>query len=132
MWPVCSGPVGFAEMNSRLTTRPASVSPVPYDAPASTTETYVALKASGFPKNRVVGMAGMRLGYALCSEANARKLREHGFWGGRTQNPTDGPIGLGIDRLEGGGGDDTFLVDHRRDLGGGAAPHPGDHRRLGG
>lgn len=25
------------------------------------------------------------------------RCREHGFWGGRTQNPTDGPIGLGID-----------------------------------
>jgi hypothetical protein len=24
------------------------------------------------------------------------RCREHGFWGGRTQNPTDGPIGLGI------------------------------------
>ncbi len=42
----------------------------------------------GFPNlivartfSKVYGMAGMRLGYALCSEANARKLREHGFWG---------------------------------------------------
>jgi hypothetical protein len=25
------------------------------------------------------------------------RCREHGFWGGRTDNPTDGPIGLGID-----------------------------------
>ena len=24
------------------------------------------------------------------------RCREHGFWGGRTQNPTDGPNGLGI------------------------------------
>jgi histidinol-phosphate aminotransferase len=31
--------------------------------------------------SKIYGMAGMRLGYALCSEANARKLREHGFWG---------------------------------------------------
>ncbi len=26
------------------------------------------------------------------------RCREHGFWGGRTANPTDGPIGLGIDQ----------------------------------
>jgi kynurenine formamidase len=25
------------------------------------------------------------------------RCREHGFWGGRTTNPTDGPLGLGID-----------------------------------
>jgi len=29
---------------------------------------------------------------------NHVRCREHGFWGGRTANPTDGPIGLGIDR----------------------------------
>ena len=26
------------------------------------------------------------------------RCREHGYWGGRTQNPTEGPMGLGIDR----------------------------------
>ncbi|MGH1490991.1 MAG: cyclase family protein [Acidimicrobiales bacterium] len=26
------------------------------------------------------------------------RCREHGFWGGRTDSPTDGPIGLGIDQ----------------------------------
>ncbi len=26
------------------------------------------------------------------------RCREHGFWGGRTQNPTDGPMGLGIEQ----------------------------------
>ena len=26
------------------------------------------------------------------------RCREHGFWGGRTADPTDGPIGLGIDQ----------------------------------
>jgi len=26
------------------------------------------------------------------------RAREHGYWGGRTQNPTEGPMGLGIDR----------------------------------
>ncbi len=31
--------------------------------------------------SKIYGMAGMRLGYALCSEANAQKLRQHGFWG---------------------------------------------------
>lgn len=29
---------------------------------------------------------------------NHVRCREHGFYGGRTANPTDGPIGLGIDR----------------------------------
>jgi kynurenine formamidase len=28
---------------------------------------------------------------------NHVRCREHGFWGGRTQDPTDGPNGLGID-----------------------------------
>jgi histidinol-phosphate aminotransferase len=31
--------------------------------------------------SKIYGMAGMRLGYALCSEAFAKRLREHGFWG---------------------------------------------------
>ncbi len=31
--------------------------------------------------SKIHGMAGLRLGYALCSEANAKKIREHGFWG---------------------------------------------------
>ncbi len=36
VWPMCSGPVGLALMNSRLITWPASASPRPYAAPAST------------------------------------------------------------------------------------------------
>lgn len=31
--------------------------------------------------SKIYGMAGMRLGYALCSAKNAQTLREHGFWG---------------------------------------------------
>jgi histidinol-phosphate aminotransferase len=31
--------------------------------------------------SKIFGMAGMRLGYALASEALAKKLHEHGFWG---------------------------------------------------
>ncbi len=31
--------------------------------------------------SKIHGMAGMRLGYALTSEALAKKLRQHGFWG---------------------------------------------------
>lgn len=30
---------------------------------------------------------------------NHVRCREHGFWGGRTQNPTDGPMGLGIEQF---------------------------------
>jgi histidinol-phosphate aminotransferase len=31
--------------------------------------------------SKIHGMAGMRLGYALASEANAKTLRQHGYWG---------------------------------------------------
>jgi histidinol-phosphate aminotransferase len=31
--------------------------------------------------SKIYGMAGMRLGYALCSEENVQKLKERGFWG---------------------------------------------------
>ncbi len=31
--------------------------------------------------SKIHGMAGMRLGYALASEANAKALRQHGYWG---------------------------------------------------
>jgi histidinol-phosphate aminotransferase len=31
--------------------------------------------------SKVHGMAGMRLGYGLCSPENAKRLRERGFWG---------------------------------------------------
>ncbi len=37
VWPRCRGPVGLAEMNSTLTTRPASAVPLPHAWPASTT-----------------------------------------------------------------------------------------------
>ncbi|MFT7599674.1 MAG: kynurenine formamidase [Acidimicrobiales bacterium] len=30
---------------------------------------------------------------------NHVRCREHGFWGGRTDNPTDGPMGLGIEQF---------------------------------
>ncbi len=30
---------------------------------------------------------------------NHVRCREHGYWGGRTQDPTDGPMGLGIDQF---------------------------------
>lgn len=31
--------------------------------------------------SKIHGMAGMRLGYGLCSSENAQRLRERGFWG---------------------------------------------------
>lgn len=58
---------------------------------------------------------------------NHVRCREHGFWGGRTDNPTDGPMGLGIDQFaEHGIVGRGVLVDVARWI----ASHDGDFDPL--